>query len=154
MIFEGQVITAADLNALGSTSLTTLRADNATKPSAFCFNVDFNNLVASTALNKRTKTFVIPDDMWLREVSVLGGEHAGIITVSVDSGAMIEPISITGTLTTPGISKLARYYAQDKPAQILLKGTTVAIIVSTAMATTGSTLRVGLTLAGPWRYAS
>lgn len=154
MIADGYEIDANDLVTVLSTPLNTIQSDNAALPTVVWLNLSFANLVASTDSTWRTRRIPLPDDYYLAELAVTTGEHTGTVTVTADSGVMIEPAVCTGTVAAPGVSKLARYYGYDpfvvksntNPVQLLLRGSVLEITAETTATASPSQIAVAVGL--------
>lgn len=155
-ISNGALIEVSDLNGAFSSQLTSLQSENATLPVCYRLNVDFVNCVGGgtpTAAAFLTKNVVIPDDSIIHEIAVCGGEHNGVVTITIDSGALITPITITGTLGT-NFQKLTRYYSTTtNPLQMLLKGSVLSLTLSTTNTVATSNVQITLMLLSQRRIA-
>jgi hypothetical protein len=151
-IANGNTIEIADLNSAYTTILSNLQADNATLPANFWLNFQFSNLTSSVTSPWNVRKVVLPDDYILTEVCITSGEHSGTLTVTVDNGAMIETISISEAVTSPGFDEVTRYYSDtNKPVQLLLKGSELTVTCSTTSGSSGSTIQVSVGLLSEWR---
>jgi hypothetical protein len=145
-IAAGSTILASDLNAINSSGLTSLRADLATEPRWHVLNLLFKNVASATAIAWKTRDIVIPDDLYIAEVAIQSSDHVGAVVVTLDNGAMVQPISISATLAT-GISKGDRWYSTaTNVQQILYKGSILNCTITTTNTTTPSLLNVSLIL--------
>lgn len=152
-IAQNSLIEIADLNATFTSSLTLLKADAAIVPAVYWTNLNFNGITDVTSLIRRTRKFILPDDHFLCELAVTAGEHAGTITVTIDNGALIESISLSEVVTSPGYDPFTtRYYTNTtKPAQLLLRGSELTVTVSTTDTSSSSTVQVAIGLQSVWR---
>lgn len=148
-ISNGSTIAVADLNAVSSSSLTSLQADNAAVPAVYWMNLNFNALTSSTPTIARTRNVVMPDNYLLREIVLAAGEHSGTITLTIDNGALIETISMAGVMSS-GFVEATRYYV-SKPIQVFLKGSIVTVTASTTATGATSTVQVALGFDTEWR---
>jgi hypothetical protein len=148
-ISNGNIISSADLNALYA-DLADLADENALKPVCLRLNVTFDNIIDTTVAPWITRDIVLNDDYLIHEVAICGGEHNGTVTITLDNGAMITPISMTGALGT-GYQKLARYYSTTtNPQQVLLKGSTLTVTIGTTNTVATSNVQVSIMLLS-WR---
>jgi hypothetical protein len=143
-ISNGQTIVASDVNSAFTSSLSSLRTDNAYLPTLFWLPVRFDNIVSGTASVWLSQDIVLPDDYILADVAILGGEHNGTVTVSVNNSALIVPISMTATLGANYVAATRYYTTTTNPVQLFLKGSTVRVTVSTTNVVATSTLTVSL----------
>lgn len=141
-IYQDSVIEASDLLSMNAAALATLAANNLYKPTQVLYTVHFPNVLSATDGYIATSSVVLTDDFILSEVAVEVGNASGsTFTVDIDSGALIEPISMTAT-SDSSYYKFPRYYglgvlATGKPVQVLLKGTTLDIAVTSNKASAG-----------------
>ena len=149
-ISNGQTITISDLNASLAASLALLRSANSMQAAVYWLNFNFPGLVASTSSAFTTRNVVLPDDYILEEVCITAGDHTGTITVTIDNGAMIEPISMSGAASS-GYTSLARYYVSDKPTQLLLKGSELTITCTTTATNATNNVQVAIGLVAELR---
>lgn len=148
-IVDGSAILAADLNTAYDAALALAQAANAEAPSAAYFQLQYRDINSGTDPLLSQSSFVMPDDMFIDEVSVQTGDMAGTVTVMISSTLIIEPIVITGTVTSPGVSKLPRYFSDPtKPQQILLRNSLVTVTAATTDAPGTQTICVGIGLVG------
>lgn len=117
-ITNGQLITKADLDALTTTQLALLQADNARLPGYVPLVFTFQGLVASLAAARRTARFVAPVNLLVDTLAVIttpATSAAATITATVSAGGILDDWSmeVTGTLDT--IAK--------KQARLLFDGT-------------------------------
>ena len=120
-IANGSTILAADLNALTTTSLGLIQADNARLPGYAPIVFTFQGLVAGTVLARRKARFVVPVNMLIDTLAVIttpATSAAATITATVSAGGILDDwsMSVTGTLDT--IAK--------KQARLLFDGTMLA----------------------------
>ncbi len=152
-ISNGSVILASDVNTFADSALSDLEGDNGTFPCVHWLNLKFDNIVSGTLPPWTVRNVVIPDDAVIAEVVISGGEHNGVVTVSIDNGAMITPINITATLGANYV-KASRYYSTaTNPLQILMKGSTLTVTVTTTNAVTPSRLQIAIGLKSERRRA-
>lgn len=117
-IADGSLILAADLDALTLADLVLLQADNARLPGYHPLTFTFQGLVASTAANRRTARFVVPQNMLVDTLAVMttaANSAAATITARVSAGGILDDwaMEVTGTLDT----------VAKKQARLLFDGT-------------------------------
>jgi len=146
-IVDGSTILASDVSTAYDTALAQARAAHAELPSLVWWTLQYRDVNSTTNLWRRSTTLIMPDDMLIEELAVQSGDMAGTVTVTLTSPSMIEAITLTGVVTSPGISKLTRYFADStKPQQVLLKGSQVTLTVATTDAGGTQTVSVSLGL--------
>lgn len=141
MINNGNTITEADLEvAFGDGYVSSLEENNHRVAGSTQITWDFINAYSSTDSELLSASFIPNDDF---EVVAIGAYVAtdGTPTVTVSlSGVLIEDISLTESLSAS--DSMARYNASgDKPLQVLLKGATYTISVSTDQSSGVSTIK-------------
>ncbi len=156
-ITNGQTILSTDLLAMDATATTNLALNNLFKPTQMNINFFFPNVVVSSSARNTQAIFIPPDDYFLNDVAISTGGTDGTITVTIDNGAMIEPISMTATVggSSVFLTKFPRYYgtgstATAKPVQVLLKDSQVIITITNTDITT--THNIVITLCCDSRY--
>jgi hypothetical protein len=117
-ITNGASIAAADLNALTTTQLGLIQADNARLPGYAPIIFTFQGLVSGVALARRRARFVVPVNMLVDTLAVIttpATSSAATITATVSAGGILDDwaMTVTGTLDT--IAK--------KQARLLFDGT-------------------------------
>jgi hypothetical protein len=117
-IADGSLILAADLDALTLADLVLLQADNARLPGYHPLTFTFQGLMSTTAANKRTARFVVPQNMLVDTLAVIttpANSAAATITATVSAGGILDDwsMAVTGTLDT----------VAKKQARLLFDGT-------------------------------
>ena len=117
-ITNGQLITAADLNAMTTASLALLQADNARLPGYVPMVFTFQGLINSTVAARRRARFVVPTNLLVDTLAVIttpANSSGATITATVSAGGILDDWSmeVSGTLDT--IAK--------KQARLLFDGT-------------------------------
>lgn len=152
-ISNGSVIAETDVNTFADSALADLESDNTAFPCLHWLNLKFDNIVSGTLPPWTVRNVVIPDDSIIAEVCITGGEHNGTITLTIDNGAMITPISITATLGANYV-KASRYYlTPTAPLQLLMRGSTLTATLTTTNAVTPTRLQVAIGLKSERRRA-
>lgn len=175
-ITNGQVVAAADVNAMLNASLALVQADNAAVPLGFHARFEFPNLVTSTPERRRKVVFVCPCDMLVEAVAVEAADHTASSTLTVQvrgDGALVSDgqssdgddgwgVDVTGTVGA-GITKLARllfdntktnvgndFEGTARAFRVLPKGSTITITVSSTSVATPSECAVTLVCREFW----
>ena len=154
-------VIATDLNAIILTQLGAIQADNALAPGGIELNLTFNNLVASTSVERRKCVFVVPCDCYVTSIVTQTGDFTASSTVTVAitaDGALVNwPMTVTGTVAA-GISRLGRllfdntktspksFATTSRAFRALTRGSTVTVIVSTTSVAVPSVLTVNLVM--------
>lgn len=173
-ITNGQTATATDVNAMASTQLGLVQADNADYPAGFLVRFGFPNLVASTPAYRAKAIFVAPCDLLIEVLAVQTADMVGLVTVTaIGDGALITDgddsdgddgwgMKVSETVGT-GIVKCARllfdntktkvtadFQSTAKAFRVVPKGSTVEIIATTANTTTPCECNVTLACREFW----
>lgn len=120
-VANGTTILAADLNALTTTSLTSMRTDNRRLPGYAPLIFTFQGLVASTTAARRTARFVVPVNMLIDTLAIITSpatSSAATITATVSAGGILDDWSMTVTGTLDTVTK--------KQSRLLYDGTMLA----------------------------
>lgn len=151
-IADGSTILSSDVNAAFTATMAAAQARAADKLAVHYVALDWRNLIAGTGLAQRTCTLVLPDDCWLEEVAATTVDQVGTVTVTITGASMLaSPITLS-KITIAGTDKLARYFADaTKPQELLLRGSTITVVVSTTDAAGTQRLDVLLGFAVPRR---
>lgn len=146
-LLDGSTILSADVNAAYQATMDAARARAADKVGAYSLMLDYRGLLAGTGAANRTQTIVLPEDSWLDEVAATTVDQIGTVTVTVAGAAMITTPITLSAVTGAGVGKLPRYHATDVPKQLLLRGSTITVTVSTTDAAGTQRLDVALQFA-------
>lgn len=120
-ITNGNLITAADLNALTTTQLGIIQADNARLPGYAPLVFTFQGLINTTVAARRRARFVVPANLLVDTLAVIttpANSSAATITATVSAGGILDDWSMTVTGTLDTIAK--------KQARLLYDGTMAA----------------------------
>ena len=158
-ITEGATILKADLDALLSTALAALAADNARKPLGHHVVLNFEGVVTGVANVYPKAVFVVPFDCYVETLAVVCKDMVGTVTVAVTGDGAVDnfPITITGTAGA-GVTKFARllydgtktplvnFATASRAFRCFPKGSTITVTVTTTNAAAASALQVSLVL--------
>lgn len=147
-ISNGSPILATDVGASFTPTLALQVAEAAKKQAVYYVYLDWRNLLAGTAVAARTSTIVVPDDCYLEEIAVQTVDLIGALTVALTGANLIQAISVTGVgaATAANPQKYTRVFADAaQPQQLLLKGSTITVVVTTADAA-GTAQRLDVSL--------
>lgn len=150
-ISNTSTILKSDLDSAYTSLLTNLRSDANTKPATFWVNLNFNNIISTTSSTVSTRNIPIRDNYFLRELCVTTGLHSGTVTVAIDNGALIEEISVDGYVNGGSTNKVERYFSDPHPLQVLLRGSSIAVTVTTTDTSPTSSVQVALGFRSYWR---
>jgi len=154
-ITNGQTITAADLNAMLSSSLASIQSDNAQLPAGLLVPFAFHDLATGTAATRRKAIFVAPFDLIVESVAVQASDFTAAstttVTITGDGPLVNWPITVSGT-TGAGIVKLARllydntktnaaksFATTSRAFRVFPRGSTITVTASTTSAATPNT---------------
>lgn len=153
-IVDGQVQAIADLNAVYTATMVATQARAAEKPAVYWACFDYRGLTSATDVAARTSSIVMPDDAFLEELCLETCDQVGTVTATVTSDAgLLATLSVSGTVGA-GYDKAGRYYATSgRPEHLLLRGSTITLVVSTTDAAGTQNLTVLLGLAAARRRA-
>jgi hypothetical protein len=159
-IADGQLITAADLNAMTTAALALIQADNAQLPGAVQPSWQSFGIVAGTSPAARTWVFVAPVDLIVENVVVQACDHTAASTTTVtltpDGPAAAFPIAVTGTtgagrtvLRSPVFDGTPTNVGKDfsttsRVVRVWPKGTTVTVVVSTTSVAAASAINIAV----------
>ena len=159
-VANGSTILAADLNALTTTQLGLIQADNARLPGYAPVIFTFQGLVATTVPARRRARFIVPANMLVDTLAIITSpatSNTATITATVSAGGILDDFSmeVTGTLDTvtkkqsrllydgtmlakPGLNQSTT----SRVVRLLPKGAIVDVTVSTtnALATMVATI--------------
>lgn len=153
-IANGNPQLSVDVNAVFAGAMAAARARAGEKPAVYWACFDYRNLVAGTLLAARTSTIVLPDDAFLEELCLETCDQFGDVAATVTSDATLLAAISVGATTGSGYGKAARYYATPgRPEHLLLRGSTITLVVSTTDAAGTQNLTVMLGLAAARRRA-
>lgn len=136
-ISSGQVIAAADLNALHTNKLSDIRNFNRKADVSYDTSFLFQNLVAANTTTlqiKQSAEFTPPTDLYLKELILEVYEAASLWTyysVTISGESLVSPITlrITGG---GGATGTARYvFGNTNPFQTFLAGALYTISLNT-----------------------
>lgn len=157
-IANGSPITAADLNALTTTELALLEADNAGLPGVTHVSRQFFGIVAGTTAYRRKSIWVVPANILVESVAVQTADHtaASTTTVTIDDNIGLTPFQVSGT-TGAGRTQMARrlfdgtktnvgkdFSTTSRVVWVLLKGSVVTIEVTTTSVAVASAIQVAI----------
>jgi hypothetical protein len=133
-ITNGSTILAADLNALTTTSLGLIQADNARLPGYAPIVFTFQGLVASAPAAQRRARFVAPVNLLVDTLAVMttpANSAAATITATVSAGGILDDWSMTrtGTLDTIGKKQTRLLYDGTMNAKPGLNQATTSRVV-------------------------
>jgi hypothetical protein len=160
-IANGQLITAADLNAMTTSALALIQADNARLSGVVNHCYTSFNIVAGTSPLLRTWRFVVPVDTIVDWVLLQGCQHTNpsttTIDITADGAAGAFPIAVTGATGTSGRVRIASSYfdnavtnvANDfsttsRVLRVWPKGTTVTVVITTTNAVVASSIGINI----------
>lgn len=172
-IGNGQIILAADLNAMNTSLMALVQADNAQLPGGLELNWTFPNLVTGTAAQRRKSSFPVPWDCYVEALTAETIDHTAASTFTASltgdgnlinfprpapsAGVTIPFITVTVTGAV-GLSKGARLgrdntktapkssAATTKAFTVIPRGSTISLSVSSTSIATPSQARVTLVL--------
>lgn len=153
-ISNDSTILASDRNTAFDATITTLQTANRALPMVQQQNFVFRNVISSTSAQLRRAAFVMPDDLFINEVDFsVYGTSGATYTLTVSSTNMIEDVEMSLTATGTGnLVQAPRYYVDaDNPLQVLLKGSTVTVLVASTSSTANCRIHVGLSMYCPAR---
>lgn len=131
-ISNGNIITAVDLDTKFQQSTASLRTDNQSDGYCSQMNFEFKNVSSSTAATYLTQTFVAPDDLELMEVGCYCPDSDGYTVTTTLSGTLIKPVSTSAVVASDETERYNDFSNLFNPFQILLKGATYSIVVTTS----------------------
>lgn len=160
-ISNGSTITAADLNAMTTSALALIRADNARLAGIVNHCYTSFNVIAGTALLLRTWRFVVPVDTIVDWVLLQACQHTNpsttTISITADGAAAAFPISVTGTTGTSGRVRIASPYYDNtvtnvadsfettsRVLRVWPKGTTVTVVIETTSVAAASSIGINI----------
>jgi hypothetical protein len=155
-ITNGSTITEADLDAMLSSSLAAVQADNAQLPAGLLIPLWFNGLVAGTAPTRRKAIFVAPFDLIVESVAVQAADFTNpstlTVTITGDGPLVNWPISVSGSIAAGGVVKLARllydntktnaaksFALTSRAYRVFPRGSTITVSVSTTSVAVANT---------------
>lgn len=165
-IANASTILKSDLDAMATTALGLVQADNAHLPAGLDVNFVWPNLVTGTALTRRRAVFVAPCDMLIECVAAEAADHTASSTLTVTvvgDGALVTGdgddgwgMTLAGTVGA-GITKLSRllfdntrtnvgvaFESTARAFRVFPKGSTITVTVATTSIATPSQTRVCL----------
>lgn len=159
---NGSTILAADLNAMLSTQLALMAADNAQLPVGFHSQHRFDGIVATTPVERSLSVVVVPFDCYVEALIVTtnGMTNPSTVTVSVTGDGALPnfPISTTQSVTaaftnlvrfaydgTKGrVGKLAM--PTNRAFRVFPRGSTLTVAATTTNVAAGAQLQVAVAL--------
>lgn len=161
-IANGSTILTADLNAMLSSTLAAIQADNAQLPAGLELNLSFPGLVNATPAEQRKAIFVAPFDLLVDAIAVQssGFTAASTLTVAVtgDGPVVNWPMTVSGTVGA-GVVKLARllydntktnpaksFATTSRAFRVFPRGSTITVTASTSSVAAGSLCTVNLAM--------
>jgi hypothetical protein len=153
-IANGSTVLTNDLNAMLSSALAAIQADNAQLPAGLELNLSFPNLVAATPAEQRKAIFVAPFDLLVESIAVqsTGFTAASTLTVAVTADGPVAnwPMTISGTVgvATVKLARLLYDNTKTNPAKsfattsrafrVFPRGSTITVLASTNSIAAGS----------------
>lgn len=167
-IADGQLITAADLNAMTTSALALIRADNARLAGVVNHSYTSFNIIAGTSPLLRTWKFVVPVDTIVDWVHMQGCQHTNpsttTIAITADGAAAAFPITLTGSTGSSGrvrfssalydntVTNVAdNFETTSRVLRVWPKGTTVTVVITTTNAVVASS--IGFNICGRSFYS-